>query len=39
MVLKTPEEYIESIRSMNMNVYMFGKKWNVPWMTRSCARL
>ena len=30
MALKTPEEYIESIRSMNMNVYMFGKKVECP---------
>jgi 4-hydroxybutyryl-CoA dehydratase/vinylacetyl-CoA-Delta-isomerase len=24
--MKTPEEYIESIRKLNLNVYMFGKK-------------
>lgn len=30
MALMTPEEYIESIRKMKMNVYMFGKKIDCP---------
>jgi 4-hydroxybutyryl-CoA dehydratase/vinylacetyl-CoA-Delta-isomerase len=24
--MKTPEEYIESLRSLNLTVYMFGKR-------------
>ena len=30
MALMTGEQYIESIRNMNMNVYMFGKKIDCP---------
>ncbi len=30
MALKTGAEYIESIRNMNMNIYMFGKKVENP---------
>lgn len=30
MALMTGEQYIESIRNMNMEVYMFGKKINCP---------
>ena len=30
MALMTGEQYIESIRKMKMNVYMFGKKVEVP---------
>lgn len=26
MALLTGEEYVESIRKLNLNVYMFGKK-------------
>ena len=30
MALMTGEQYIESIRKMNMQVYMFGKKVDCP---------
>ena len=30
MALKTGAEYIESIRSMKMNIYMFGEKVENP---------
>ena len=30
MALMTGEQYIESIRKLNMEVYMFGKKIEVP---------
>ena len=30
MALMTGEQYIESIRSLNLQVYMFGKKIDCP---------
>ena len=38
MALMTGEAYIESIRKLNMQVYMFGKRWRTLWTTRFCAR-
>lgn len=37
MTLKTGEQYIESMRKLNLQVYMFGKKWSVLSMIPFCG--
>ena len=37
MSLMTVEQYIESIRALNLPVYMFGKKRKTQWTTPSSA--
>ncbi len=37
MALMTGNEYVESLRALNLRVYMFGKRWRTPWMTPSSA--
>ena len=39
MALMTGEQYIESMRKKNLQVYMFGKKIPCPQMTRFSVRL
>ncbi len=38
MALMTGEQYIESMRKLNLQVYMFGKKSTTSSMTPSCVR-
>ena len=33
MALKTPQEYIESLRQLKTRVYMFGEKIDNWWIT------
>ena len=39
MTLMTGEQYIESMRKKNLQVYMFGKKYRVRQMTRFSVHL
>ena len=37
MAMMTGKEYVESLRAMNLRVYMFGKRVKTPWTIPSSA--
>lgn len=39
MAMMTGEQYVESMRKMNLQVYMFGKRLRIRWMIPFSAPL